>query len=80
MNEFRQRIPAAISGIKSEIHEFKTTEELLNIDIVKKHKKMSNHFTLSGKNLMILSNDGKLWWVLGYIKNPEDVNLPQWKQ
>ena len=35
-------------------------------------------FVMSGRCLMTVSDNGYHWWVLGYIENPKEINLPQW--
>lgn len=59
---------------------FETTEELLKLQSVKRWKGNLNfsHFAISKNCLMVILKDGFGWWVIGYIGNPELVNLPKW--
>jgi len=59
---------------------FETTGELLNFPAIKDRKNKSNfsHFAISGNRLMEVSNDGFEWWVIGYVGNPELLDLPKW--
>ena len=80
MNEFRQHIPGYFDVEQPDFAEFKDTKELLNLDIVKKYiGENFSHFAMSGNYLMVVSDGGSHWWVVGSIKNPEEIDLPQWK-
>jgi hypothetical protein len=83
VNMITQHIPGGCDVAYDEPDKafFNTTEELLNIDFVKRHSKIKgfSHYAMSGDRLMVISNEGKFWWVLGYIKRPELVDLPKWE-
>lgn len=59
---------------------FDTTEELLKIQSVKQWENHLNfsHFAISNNCLMAVLKDGFEWWVIGYVGNPELVDLPKW--
>ena len=80
MNWFMQHIPNFVEADKPQKIPFETTEELLNLEIVKRYGQQPDfsHFALSGNLLMEISNGGLSWWVIGYIGDPTTVNLPQW--
>lgn len=79
MNSFRQHIPAFVEVDKPKEVEFKTTEELLSIPAVLNYvDKTFSHFAKSENYLMAIYENGNRWWVVGYIKNPEDIDLPIW--
>ena len=60
---------------------FDTTEELLKFESVKQWKDDPNfsHFATSKNCLMAVLKDGFEWWVIGYVGNPELVDLPKWE-
>lgn len=60
---------------------FDTNEELFEVDMVKRwsmHKDFYR-YSISDNHLMAEYIDGKKWWVIGYIKYPEKLNLPKWE-
>jgi hypothetical protein len=59
--------------------EFETTEDLLALDDVRRSHKPDSEYVMSDGYLMVLTNDGFEWWVLGKIGNPSEVNLPKWQ-
>ena len=83
MNEFKQHIPCFvdIDPPSPNLYEFETTEELLNLEIVQRYGKEKNfsHFALNENRLIEVSDNGYYWWVVGYIKYPNDVDLPKWE-
>lgn len=80
MNKFTQHIPSFIeTDLPPPSFEFETTEQLLNHELVKRYiDDKFSHFAMSGNTLMRISDDGYSWWVVGYIKEPDKVDLPQW--
>ena len=80
MNSFKQHIPTFVEiDEPPPIYEFKTTEELLALKVVQQYKdKDFSYFALSGNCLMVVSKKGFHWWAVGYIKDPEAVDLPKW--
>lgn len=81
MNRFKQYIPAFVDGFDPVCFEFETTEDLLNNEFVIYHSKKNgfSHFAMSDNCLMKISDDGFDWRVLGYIQNPENIDLPEWE-
>lgn len=80
MNEFRQHIPNFVDIDAPPPSKFETTEDLLNLEIVQRYGKGKNfsHFAISDNCLMEISDEGFHWWVVGYIKEPDKVDLPKW--
>ena len=81
MNKFVQHIPSFVDHRgETPAADFETTEELLNLEVVKRyiHEDFS-HFALSDNCLMAVSDDGFKHWVVGFIKNAGDIDLPQWE-
>jgi hypothetical protein len=79
MNHFKQHVPSFIdNGYKRVEFEFKTTADLLNSAVVKKYVEPGSYFVKSDNCLMVVTDNGFHWWVIGYIKNPQDVELPEW--
>lgn len=81
MNRFKQHIPNFVDVDKPEWIAFETTKDLVGLEVVKRYEKRNklSHFVLSDNCLMVISDDGFYWWVVGYIEDPTTVNLPQWK-
>jgi hypothetical protein len=86
-NHYRQRIPNYIDlGIPPPGFDFDTTEELINHPELQRNMEMipntelylHNEPYISEGLLMMVYNEGLTWCCVGYIKNPEDVNLPAW--
>lgn len=83
----RQHIPNFVSGFNPAIEEFKTLDELLNLDFVKRFSDGDpNFYRFSVKDyvtrvhLMAEYDEGRTWWVVGYINGiaKDDIGLPQW--
>lgn len=79
MNSFQQHIPPFVDVDRPAPIEFDSTQELLNLDVVKRYvDEEFSHFAMSDECLMVIRNGGANWWVVGYIKHPELVDLPKW--
>lgn len=82
MNEFKHHVPRFVDMGNAAPHsfEFETTDELLNDPVVMSYAndKIDYHYCMSDELLMIEYDGGQRWIVIGYIENPEDVDLPQW--
>jgi len=81
MNRLTQHIPNFVEtrGEQPPTGEFETTEELLSLEVVQRYKHDDfSHFAMSDNHLMVISDDGFKHWVVGYVKNPESVDLPKW--
>lgn len=82
MNTFTQHIPSFVDQREApKPDKFSTTEELLELQAVKQWKRNPefSHFAMKDNALMAILDDGFSWWVVGFIKHPEQVNLPQWE-
>ncbi len=82
MNKFSKHIPdfVDVDRNKNSTEEFETIEELLSLEGVRRYgKDVSSYFAMADNCLMEISDNGFYWWVIGYIKNPELVNLPKWE-
>lgn len=81
LNTFTQYIPS-YADMPSKRHPgtpFNTTEELLALDVVRRYKTESFHkWVMDDSYLMALTDKGRKWWVVGYIKYPAAIKLPKW--
>lgn len=84
-----QHIPAFFSGIEPDIVKFDTQDELLEIDFVKNYSvdkrfgeetrdEYFHQYSLDGDKLMAECNGGKCWFVIGFIDDTSNLNLPEW--
>lgn len=82
MNEITQYRPAFFEGFENETVDFDNLEDLLKIPFVANFttNRGFNRFSVSGQMLMAEYHNGKKWLVVGYIKNPEGLGLPEWKE
>ena len=79
MNSFKQHIPSFCDVDHPAAVPFETTEQLLALEIVQRYKRPDfSHFAMADNALMEISDGGRYWWVVGYIKHPERINLPKW--
>ena len=80
-NRIKQYRPAFFTGYENETVEFTSTEELLEIGFVKNFSRNDNfyRYSLSDNALMAEYEDGRKWWVVGYIGYPSKVSLPKWE-
>jgi len=87
MGIIKQHIPNFVSGFDPVIQNFETLEELLDIDFVKYWGVHEDFHQFSirpyGDRLFLMAeeNNGKRWWVVGYITGTvrDELNLPDWK-
>lgn len=81
VNSFRQHIPPFVEVDRRPAPiPFTTVDELLALEVVQRCKDEAfSHFALSDNALMAVSDDGYKWWVVGFIAQPEQVDLPTWK-
>lgn len=83
MNTFTQHVPRFVDtrGCNVVPIPFKTVQTLYDIPHVKLFYKRPDfsHFALSEHHLMAVLDSGYMWWVVGFIKDPDDVDLPQWE-
>jgi hypothetical protein len=81
MNKITQYRPGCFEGFDTKINDFETLEELLNIPWVKRWSEDESFHCLAkgGEKLMAVLENGKKWWVVGMIENPDDIDLPKFK-
>ena len=87
MGTIKQHIPNFVSGFDPVTQNFETLEELLDIDFVKQWSGDNDFHQFSigpygdRWHLMAEQNNGKRWWVVGYITGivKDDLHLPDWK-
>jgi hypothetical protein len=80
MNSFIQHIPPFVDVDAPAASPFETTEDLLALEVVQRYGKRPDfsHFAMSDNALMEISDGGHHWWVVGFVADPEQVNLPKW--
>lgn len=80
MNQFRQHIPNFIDNDDPNTFTFETTQEFLDNEYINWYTKQQNFFRLSKQDdcVILEKDDGFYWWVLGYIKDPASLDLPEW--
>lgn len=83
MKTFKKHIPNACKDGNEldEINEFNSLEELLEIPYVKKQtdRKTFYRYSLSENHLMAEYESGYNWWVLGFINDISNLDLPKWE-
>ncbi len=82
MNSFRQRVPNYIDAPKPDPHVFNTLEELYADPHINNYmsKPDFSHLAIDGDYLMAIFDEGYKWWVLGFIENPDDIDIPKWEK
>jgi hypothetical protein len=84
MNEIREHVPQFVEGVTPRRVEFEMLEQLLAIPWVAEFRDLRTtghlfyRFSKSGGKLMVECDKGDWWWVVGHIKHPELVDLPEW--
>jgi hypothetical protein len=84
MNRFKQRIPAFIDsrGITRVNFDFNTVEELTSHPFIQRwlsHYPDSVLSKTTGTTLLVVSNEGFTWRAIGWIDDPESLDLPVWR-
>lgn len=81
MNRFKRHIPAFVDVDRPDWIPFETTADLLNLEIVKRYRTDTNfsHFAMEDNALMVISDNGFHWWVVGFIEKPDEIDLPKWE-
>ncbi len=84
MTKIKQYRPAFFEGFKNEIADFKTLEELLDIEWIKSFKsetffQFSISVSVPRPLLMAEYNFGKDWLVVGLFSSDPTIDLPKWK-
>ena len=83
MASIKQHIPNYVSGVDPETVEFNTLSELLDISFVKHWRDWTDRsfhqYSVCeeswGTVLMAEYNNGTKWWVVGYLKDTNRVEL-----
>ena len=80
-NYFRQRVPGFIDsrGLIRVEFEFTETQELLNHPYIKNWMRDGCSAMKESNMIIVKTGDGS-HFVVGYVKNPDDVNLPVMKE
>ena len=80
MNQITQHIPAFVDTDEPPEQVTFSTLEALRAVLFVKHFVDSEGFvrlSVAGNALMAESNNGRTWWVIGFLKSPVD-GLPDW--
>jgi len=81
-NFFKQHLPTFCDGFERRAFSFSTTKELLNNPWIKgwlnERGFEDGHYCMSKNCLMVENKNETRWWVIGYIKYPEKVDIPKW--
>lgn len=85
MIQFKKHIPTFIdTGERPDWVSFKTLEDLLEEPFIKRFSDDESfyRYSMSSEGHLIQEkNEGYNWWVIGYIKDPNQiVHLPKWEQ
>lgn len=78
INSFQPYVPIFIDKTTLEPQSilFETTQDLLNLEIVKRYQSPTfSHFEMSGRLLVSVRKNGDRW-IVGTVLNPEDIDLP----
>ena len=86
-NHFKQRLPGWADFQRTEF-DFMGQKELLAHDILKRWESDNDfhRFSISTSDspyahkytLMVELEEGRKWWVVGYIDHVEGIDLPEW--
>jgi hypothetical protein len=79
MNRIRRYVPSFVSGVDEEEFDFETLDDLLNIPFVRSSMEIigirfKRHY--KSDNALMVEYDNGQYYVLGFIKHPELVDLP----
>ena len=79
-NYFRQRIPGFIDprGMVSQSFEFTDTQEFLENSYIK-HWSKDDATIMKSENRIIIKNSNGKYNLIGWVRNPDSVNLPLYK-
>jgi len=82
MIKFRRHVPNFVELDKMpEIQEFDFVDSMLNDEWIGGFRKIPNNFyrfSISGHYLMAEYDNGKVWWVVGYVVEGDVTSLPDW--
>jgi hypothetical protein len=78
-NSFQPRVPNYCDFGPLDPIEFNSFNELLETSFIKHKANRSTfkRFSISDNMLMLEETNGK-YWVIGFIKHPELLDLPKW--
>lgn len=79
MKTFYSHVPGFIDSDQIKV-EFETLAELLNHPFVERFSENEGfqEYVKSDECLMAIYDDGFKWWVVGYLKEPSEIDLPEW--
>ena len=81
MNEITQHIPSFVETRAPPTScEFQTLAELEAIPFVKAWKENPNFVRFSLSDDCLMAEMVGEFWVVGYLKDPSSIDLPQWKR
>ena len=78
MISIRPHVPSYVDGVDQSVQHFNSVEELRKSPFVARHSRLYPQLMKSGDLLMIVSESGSCWWVIGYIDDPSSLDLPEW--
>jgi len=81
MNTFTQNIPKYITCKKPKPIQFNTTKDLLCLREINRFEEYGkfSHFAKSNNDIIAIYDYGFSWFVIGHIKNIQDIDLPLWE-
>ena len=81
LNYFKQRVPGFIDprGLVRADFEFTETQELLDHPYIQNWMKDGGS-AMKKNNMIIVKTGSGSHFVVGFVKNPDDVNLPVMKE
>ena len=76
-----QHRPSFVDGFTNELVYVDSKEELLDIEFVKGFRDMPDfyRFSISDNLLMAEYENGKKWWVVAYLEDFNDIDIPKFK-
>lgn len=79
MNQIKQHRPAFFEGWENEVVDFESKDDLLAIPFVSNFATQPGFHQFSfGNNLLMAEyQEGRKWWVVGYLKEPV-AGLSEW--
>jgi hypothetical protein len=85
MAKFTQRIPGGCDIRTNKVEfEFDTEQDLAEHEYIKRYTNLKGFKRLSKTReddqiLIMAEYDEKRWWVLGYVNDETNLNLPNWR-
>ncbi len=80
MIKFEQSMPTYCEGFDPELIDASSMQELLASPLFKRYSDdpKFEHFALEENTILAISDSGFSWWVVGYVKTDEPLDLPKW--